>query len=129
MFEWFKKKSRQESFKNIIDLLYSLIEVSNRTYEDILRLGDSKPSDRRKIHRLQKSLLIQLIGPLPFDRVKADIIEPILSRPETSEGARLAIEHVCNEVAPRNLCWSKDDYAAYEELLPEFTSRRRPQSI
>ena len=120
MFEWFKKKSRQKAFKNIIEILDSLIEVSDRAYKDISRLGDSTPSDSQEICRLQEDLVIQFMGPLPFDRLKAHLIDPILSCPETSEGTRRAIEHVCNEIAKRiedkKLSWNKDDYAAYDAM-------------
>ena len=120
MFERFKQKARRRSFENILDLLASLAEASNRAYKDIQNLGDSTPSDKALISRLQNDLLIQLCGPLPLDRIKTDFIEQLLAGPEMTEGARLAVEHVMKEFDKRKIKWSKADYEAYEELLSEY---------
>jgi hypothetical protein len=126
MFERFKQKARRRSFENILDLLASLAEASNRANKDIQNSGDSTPADKALIIRLQNDLLIQLCGPLPLDRIKTDFIEPLLAGSEMTEGARLAVEHVLREFDKRRIIWSKADYDAYEELLAEYRERHDP---
>lgn len=123
MLKWLKKISRRKSLTNILEILPQLIEVSNRALYDIQQFGNSKPEDRKLIHNLQTELVIQLCGPLPLDRIKADIIEPLLAKLGNNEGPRRAIEHVYAEFDKRNISWNKEAYDAYEELLADYKGR------
>jgi hypothetical protein len=106
---WLAEKEAWEvSLKHIIELLDELIEAANEA-DAVLR---SQPLPLRdpshgKVHKLQDSLRIQLMGPLPFERVKVDIIDPALLRPGITEGARIAVEHVCNFIREGSLAGHK----------------------
>jgi hypothetical protein len=116
---WLKKKARETSLRNIRKLLWELVEVSNEADALMREHPFAAPQDwsRGKVRRLQDSLILQLIGPLPFDRVRSDIIDPILREQGITEGARMAVEHVCNYVQTQNHHWSQEDYEAYDEIV------------
>lgn len=99
MFEWLKRKAADRQEANILATLQRLIRVSNEAYTTIEQFGDSSIQQKRDIHRLQETLRLDLIGPIPLAEVKTRLLEPALAAPGVSEGARMAVEHVCDREA------------------------------
>jgi hypothetical protein len=98
MFEWLKRKAADRQEANILSTLQRLIRVSNEAHSTIQQFGDASVQQKRDVRRLQETLRLDLIGPIPLAEVKTRLLEPALAAAGVSEGARMAVEHVCDTV-------------------------------
>ena len=96
MLEWFKHKAMEKSRSNIIALIGELIPVANAAAANLDVTLTPNPRDISAVHKLQDRLLIQLCGPIPLDQVKREIIDPVLAKPNVSDGAKMAVLHPYN---------------------------------
>lgn len=96
MLDWLKWKAAEKQERNIRETLAKLIQVSNEAAATLGRLGDAFPQQREAIRKLQNELLMDLIGPTPLDEIKQRILDPALRAPGTTDGARMAVDHVCD---------------------------------
>lgn len=96
MLEWLKRKAAEKQEANVRETVAALIAVANEAYATIQRLGDAFPQQHRAIVALQRRLSVNLIGPVPLDELRHRIIDPALDQPGVTEGARMAVYHVCD---------------------------------
>ncbi|MDD5452554.1 MAG: hypothetical protein PHT49_11725 [Desulfovibrionales bacterium] len=94
MFGWLKRKSEELSRTHIAQALEELIEIANRADANIRRTGVVNPNDVRAVTKAKDRLMIDMCGPVPLEVVWKEIIQPILARPNVSDGAKMAITHV-----------------------------------
>jgi len=103
MFKWLKEKATQAAAKqcklNISLNAKTLVSVSNRADAAITASGGkSNNSDIQQVIKAQENLLKDIIlgcsNGVSLEIIKSEIINPIISGGEVSDGAKLAINHV-----------------------------------
>ena len=98
MLKWFKKIAIKRSEQNIKELIAELVYTAKQLHEYFAQNKKADPIIHSKLKQLQNELFIQLLGPIPLDRVKSEFIDPVLHDPDVTEGARIAVLHVYDSV-------------------------------
>ena len=99
---WFKKKAIETSEANIRECCSKLVEVSNVAWDNIQRTGTKTQKDVDVVDKAKSNLVFELCGPIPLDEVKIKFIDPVLQDSKTSKGAKMAINHVLEQVLKNN---------------------------
>lgn len=94
MFKWLTKAAENTQRKNIERTLSLLLPVAAAADQQILRTGLPTPSDQAKIASLQKSLLVDLIGPVSISQLREDYLQPVIADGALGEGAKMAVRHI-----------------------------------
>lgn len=91
---WLKRKATEKQIRNTLDSLEKLIQVANEAQRSLDQVGTSTEAQRSSIHKLQKELMWNTIGPMSREELRKEVVDPLLARPEVSDGARMAVNHV-----------------------------------
>lgn len=94
MLNWLKQKSIQKHEENIRQCLSELVIVGRELDEILMRTGALTPAEIKRGRKVKDRLVIHLAcGPIPLGEVKAKILDPVLSDPNVTEGAKMGINH------------------------------------
>ena len=94
MLNWLKQKSMQKHEENIRQCLSELVTVGKELDENLLRTGTLTPAEIRRGRKVKDRLVIHLAGgPITLEEVKARILDPVLSDPNVTDGAKMGINH------------------------------------
>ena len=94
LLKWLTKASEKAQRKNIERTLGVLVPVAAEADAAILRTGGINPSDVRRVSSLQRALLTDLVGPVPLPQLRAEYLNPLLTRTDVTDGVKLAVQHV-----------------------------------
>jgi hypothetical protein len=102
MFGWIKRASENAQRKNVERGIALLVEAANDADTRIAASGGAiNSADAARVVSLQKSLLMDLIGPLSLATLRAECMDPVVARAGVSDGAKMALRHVF-DTAQRN---------------------------
>jgi hypothetical protein len=100
MLKWLKRASEQAQRRNVERTLTRLVAAAEEADQKIRDSGGQLGSgDARQVNKIQRQLLTDLVGPVPVERLRVDYLDPLLSDPHVSEGARMAVRHVFDSAA------------------------------
>jgi hypothetical protein len=103
MFKWLKEKAKQAATNqcklNIRLNTKTLVSVANRADENIrASSGNTNDGNISDVVSAQKSLLQDIVlghsNGMSLADIRSNIIDPILSELEVSNGAKMAVDHV-----------------------------------
>jgi hypothetical protein len=99
MLGWLKKASGNAQRKNVSRTLSLLITAAAAADRRIAERGSSNQQDVAHITSLQRSLLGDLIGPIPLADLRNEFLDPLLHDGTVSEGVKTAVKHVFDTAA------------------------------
>jgi hypothetical protein len=94
MLGWIKKASEKAQRRNIDRSFKLLVDAAAAADDRLMRSPQVMPDDVARVTSLQKSLLMDLIGPVSVDDLRKEYLEPLLSNSSVSEGTKMAVSHV-----------------------------------
>jgi hypothetical protein len=94
MFTWLKRASERAQRKNIERTLAQLIPAAAEADAEILRTGAASPEKTARVVSMQKSLLADLIGPVPLAKLREEYLHQVLADTQLGEGVKMAAQHV-----------------------------------
>lgn len=102
MFGWLTKASANAQRKNISRTLSLLVTAASAADRRIAQTGATNQQDVAQITSLQRSLLGDLVGPIPLADLRNEFLDPILRDSGTSEGVKMAVRHVFDTAEQRS---------------------------
>jgi hypothetical protein len=94
MFTWLKRTSEKAQRSNVERTLALLISAAAEADAEILSAGAASSVLMTRIVSMQKSLLADLIGPVPLAKLREEYLHSLLADSRLSEGIKMAVQHV-----------------------------------
>lgn len=94
MFAWFRKMSERAQRKNVERTIEMLVRSAQEADGELLQGRAPSPAVQARVASNQRSLLVDLIGPVSLDELRDEYLRPLVSDDRFSDGVVMAVQHV-----------------------------------